>query len=70
MDEQEQTYLVHLEKRPFLHLLKSAHLMSIGLASEVDLSISTLADLRNDLELINLELDATLAEKSTLAATV
>ena len=44
--------------------------MSVGLASEIDLSISTLADLRNDLELINLELDATLAEKGTLAATV
>ena len=44
--------------------------MRVRLAREVDLAIPALADLRDDLELVDLELDAALAEEGALAAAV
>ena len=64
------THLVHLEERPLLHLLQRTHLPRVCLACKVDLTISTLADLRDDLELVDLELDTALAEEGAFATAV
>ena len=68
--KERYTHLVHLEQRPLLHLLERTHLAGVGLAREVDLTIPALSDLRDDLELVDLELDAALAEESALSATI
>ena len=64
------THLVHLEQRALLHLLERAHLARVGLAGEVDLAVAALADLGDDLELVDLELEAALAEEGALAPAV
>ena len=66
----KSTHLVHLEQRPLAHLLECTHLPCIRLACKEDLAIASLPDLRDDLKLIDLELDAAFAEERTLPAAV
>lgn len=63
-------HLVHLEQRPLAHLLERAHLPRIRLACEEHLSIPALSDLRDDLELVDLGLDAPLAEDGAFPAAI
>lgn len=62
--------LVHLGQSALSHLLKSAHLVGIDLAGEVDRSITSLSDLCDDSELVDLELRTTLSEQDPLSAAV
>ena len=64
------TYLVHLEQCPLAHLLERTDLPRIRLACEKDLAIASLADLSNDLELVDLELDAALAKEGAFTTAV
>ena len=66
----EGTDLIHLKERPFAHLLEGAYLAGLLLAGEVDLAVAALSDLSDDVELIDAELRAALAEDDALAPAV
>ena len=52
------------------HLLQCTHLPRISLPSKEDFAITSLSNLRDDLELIDFELDSTLAEERAFTTTV
>jgi hypothetical protein len=62
--------LVHLGERPLSHLFERANLVGIRLAGEVDGSVTALADLRDDAELLDSKLGTALAEDDAFAAIV
>jgi hypothetical protein len=53
-----------------LHLLESAHLTSLLLPRKIHFTITSLADLRNDMELIDPKFGASLSEKYPLTSTI
>lgn len=65
-----RTHLVHLEKRLLLHLLERHDLVALLVTGEVYLAVAALADLGEDVELVELQLRAALAEQDALAALV
>lgn len=65
-----KTHLVHLVQRAFPHLLQSTDLATVLFPSEVNLSITALSNLSNDMKLVDLELGSPLSEENTLSPTV
>lgn len=62
--------LVHLGQSALSHLLKSAYFVGIDLSGEVNRSITSLSDLCDDSELVDLELRTALSQQDSLSATV
>ena len=63
-------YLVHLVQRPLFHLLQSTDFSRILLSRQEYLAVPTLADLGDDMELIDFEFGSSSAQEDALAATV
>jgi hypothetical protein len=63
-------YLVHLEQCPLPHLLQRADLARLLLPGQEHLAISTLADLSDDVELVDSELSPPPTQEYAFATTV
>jgi hypothetical protein len=61
-------YLVHLEECPLPHLLESTYFARVLFTSQEYLTITTLTDLCDDVELIDFELCAATAENNSLSS--
>lgn len=62
--------LVHLDQGPLSQLLECTDLTRLLLLCEEDFTVSTLTDLRDDVELSQLELGTSLSQQSSLSTKV
>lgn len=67
---EEKLYLIHFEKSSLAHLLESTDFTGFLLPGKEDFTISTLTDLSDNMELIDLELRPSFSEDYSFAATV
>lgn len=65
-----RTDLVHLEQGAFAHLLERDYLLRLLVPSEVNLAVTSLADLGHNMKLVQLDLCTSFAEQHSLASTV
>jgi hypothetical protein len=65
-----ESYLVHFEQSPLPHLLQSTNLTRLLLPREENFPIPSLANLSDNMELINLELRPSFPQDYSLATTI
>ncbi len=70
VSEWRRAHLIHLEQRLLFHLFQRADLPCLLLPGKKDLAISTLANLGDDMELVDAKLGTPPAEKYAFAPTV
>lgn len=68
--QDKRIYLIHFEERSFTHFLQGTYFASLLLACQINLTISTLADLSYDVELLHTQLRSPSPEEHPLTSTV